>query len=375
MNNNKPHVVIIGFGDSGLLVAAYLRKRYRITGITPKPCLVSGQELGMRLSRPERWKTKYLMAFDRFKAIKGVTIKQGLVKQIDLEQRALSFETQSGEMEELQYDALVISTGVRNGFWRNTEIETLAEINGKLQHNTQRFAQAERIAVVGGGPSGVSSAANFKEQYPSKTIDFYFSDNQPLKGYHPKVREKITDILQELGVQLHPNHRAVIPEDQTQSITTDTVHWQGNHPPTKADIVLWTIGKLIPNNECIPDTLLNEQGFVKADAFLQVPNQPGVFTVGDIAASDPLRCSARNAGFKIVAHNIDQWLQGKPQRMKPFKPAQYRWGSILGIQNSGLRVFNPDGSSSLIPPWWVERLIFPIFVWRRIYRGVDKSHS
>lgn len=57
--------MIAGFGDTALLVAIHLGTDFDIVGISPKACLVSGQELGMRLTQPEAWKQDYLMPFSR----------------------------------------------------------------------------------------------------------------------------------------------------------------------------------------------------------------------------------------------------------------------------------------------------------------------
>ena len=65
----KKRVVIAGFGDTGLLVAINLGKDFDIVGISPKPCLVSGQELGMRLTQPKAWKKDYLMPFSRYSCV------------------------------------------------------------------------------------------------------------------------------------------------------------------------------------------------------------------------------------------------------------------------------------------------------------------
>ena len=79
----KKRVVIAGFGDTGLLVAINLGKDFDIVGISPKPCLVSGQELGMRLTQPKAWKKDYLMPFSRYKQLHGVRTLQGLITAID----------------------------------------------------------------------------------------------------------------------------------------------------------------------------------------------------------------------------------------------------------------------------------------------------
>ena len=51
----EPRVVIAGLGDTGLLTARHLSRHADVVGISTKPALVSGQELGMRLARPDEW--------------------------------------------------------------------------------------------------------------------------------------------------------------------------------------------------------------------------------------------------------------------------------------------------------------------------------
>ena len=56
MSRNR--VVVAGLGDSGILTAIRLARHgqdFQVVGISAKPALVSGQELGVRLSRPEDW--------------------------------------------------------------------------------------------------------------------------------------------------------------------------------------------------------------------------------------------------------------------------------------------------------------------------------
>ena len=59
--------------------------------------------------------------------------------------------------------------------------------------------------------------------------------------------------------------------------------------------------------------------------------------------------------------------------MKRYAPPAHRWGSILGVQKDGLRVFQPHGGSFRFPRWAVEKLLFPIAVRRFIYKGVRKA--
>lgn len=370
----RKRIVIAGFGDTGLLVAAHLGKGFDVVGISPKPCLVSGQELGARLTQPEVWKQDYLMPFRRYKQLDEVTTIQGLITAIDSKDSSVTVQLQDGHQQRERYDALVISTGVSNGFWRTNTLEDLDSINSNIERASAQLADAQTIAVVGGGATGVSASANLAQRYPNKAVHFFYSDSQPLPGYHPKVRNKLEQHLNDAGVHLHPEHRADIPANFCcDKLTSDPLVWSSDQQPFRADRVLWAVGQTRPHNDFIPAAMLNAEGFVKADDTLRVPGFSNVFTVGDIAASDPNRSSARNWGYRLVAHNLRAYLNGDEAAMKHFEAPRYRWGSILGVQDNGLRVFQADGSSFRFPRWSVKTLLFPLAVRKMIYRGVRKG--
>ena len=143
-------------------------------------------------------------------------------------------------------------------------------------------------------------------------------------------------------------------------------------PDFPSECILWATGQVKPNNDFIPTGMLTKDGFVNVDAHLRVTGFDNIFAIGDIAATDPNRSSARNEGYKLAAHNIDKYLSGQESRMKNFKAPKFRWGSILGIQNEGLRIFTPQGLGIRVGPWSVKNILFPIFVDRMIYRGMTR---
>ena len=101
--------------------------------------------------------------------------------------------------------------------------------------------------------------------------------------------------MAERGVGINPGHRAVIPSGfDLDEITHSPVEWSTGQPPTSADAVLWAVGRVRPNSDWLPRELLDEEGFVRVNSDLQLPEHPEIFAVGDIAATDPLRTSARN---------------------------------------------------------------------------------
>lgn len=372
----RKRIVIAGFGDTGLLVAIHLSKHFDILGVSPKPCLVSGQELGLRLTQPQAWKRDYLMPYQRYRKLDAVRTLQGHVSSIDSDRSTVTVTLADGTRKVEPYDALVIASGVTNGFWRNTALADLATINNDIDEASRQLLAANSAAIIGGGATGVSVAANLAAQHPAKAVHFFFSQQQPLPGYHPRVRAQVTQHLSDVGVQLHPQHRAQVPAGfNGDRLTTEPVSWSSGQDDFQADITLWALGKVVPNNSFVPADMLNRDGFVKADEFLRVPGYNHIFTVGDIAATDPNRSSARNWGYRLLGHNIRASLQGKPARMKPYAAPENRWGSIYGVQDNGLKVFQPDGGSFRFPRWSVQSLLFPLAVRKMIYKGVRPSHD
>lgn len=376
----RPTVVIAGFGDTGLLTAAHLKKRFNIVGLSPKPCLVSGQELGNRLARLEDWKRDYLLDYARCKALDGVEVLHGTATHIDDDASRLHWQDANLQMHSQHYDALVIASGVRNGFWREPSLQSETDILAGLEAQSRRIQSASSLAIVGGGPSAVSVASNVREVRPDLRVDLFFSRERVLPGYHERTRERITRKLLAQGIYLHPGHRAEpAPACEMQALRAGTLRFVSGQAEHPADCIVWAIGQGAPNNEFVPSRWLTPEGFVRVDPYLRVSGTERVFAIGDIAATDPLRCSARNAGYVTLARNIERVLlgksaasQGESAGLKAFRPPTHRWGSILGIQDDGLSIYSPKGRPFRVSPWWVEHLLFPLFVRRLIYRGLRK---
>jgi NADH dehydrogenase FAD-containing subunit len=367
----KPRVVIAGLGDSGLLTAINLSKHADVVGITTRPGLLSGKELGIRLTRPDDWIRDSWIAFDRYRRLDPVRTVHGTLTGVDLEARKIQVTGADGISVEEPYDALVIATGVTNGFWRRPGLISADDVSAELAAVHTRLADADSIAIIGGGGAAVSSAINLADTWPSKRVDLYFPGERGLLHHHPKVWDKLRVQLDELGVGMHPGHRAAIPAGfDCDEITSDPITWSTGQEPTSADAVLWTIGKVRPNSNWLPAGLLDEDGFVEVEPTLRVPGHPGVFAIGDIAATDPLRTSARNRVDKVVADNILAELDGKP--LRPYKPPRGRWGSVTGIQPDGLEVFARDGRAFRFPKWTINSVLRKGIVDRGIYRGVRK---
>lgn len=366
---SRRRVVVAGLGDSGLLTAIRLARHNDVVGISAKPGLVSGQELGVRLSRPDEWTRNYWIPFERFRALDRVRTVHATLTGVNLSAQTVFAQGPDGSPLTEPYDTLIISTGVSNGFWRQPSLQSSTEVAADLDAAHQRLISARSVIVIGGGAAAVSSAANLAMAWPSLRVDLYFPGERALTQHAPRVWDRIRRRLNELRVGLHAGHRALIPEGfACDRITDEPVQWSSGQSPASAGAVVWATGRVRPNTDWLPPELRDEHGFVRVTPQLQVPDHPHVFAVGDVAATDALRASARNRADRLVAHNVRAAASGQP--MRTYRPAAHRWGSVLGAQPDGLEVFAPSGHAFRFPAWSIEHILQPWIVNRGIYRGV-----
>lgn len=367
----RPRVVVAGLGDSGLLTAIHLSRHANVVGISAKPALVSGQELGTRLARPDDWARDYFISFDRYRRLDGVRTVHGTLTGLDLDARTVSVRAVGGATQQEPYDVLVISTGVSNGFWRRPDLQSADEVAASLRAPHDRLAAAGSINVIGGGAAAVSTAANLASTWPGKQVHLYYPGERPLPRHHPRVWQKVEQRLTERGIVLHPGHRAVVPDGfDCDRITDGSVAWSTGQPAASADATVWAVGRVHPNTGWLPAELLDDGGFVRVSPDLTVPGRSGVFAIGDVAATDPLRSTARNRADKLLARNIRASLAGRP--LTEFKAPRGRWGSVLGVQANGLEVFAPNGTAFRFPSWSIQTVLQPWIVRRGIYGGVRR---
>jgi NADH dehydrogenase FAD-containing subunit len=368
----RKRIVIAGLGDSGVLTAIRLARHADVVGISVKPALVSGQELGWRLSRPDEWARANWIPFDRFRGLDRVRTVHGTLTGLDLGARKVFARSDDGSESAEDFDALIISTGVTNGFWRQPTLQSLDDIGADLRAVHERLAGARSVIVVGGGAAAVSGAANVARTWPGTRVDLYFPGERALLSHHPRIWGIVARRLTDVGVGLHPGHRAEIPDGfECDRITSESVRWTTGQPQASADTVLWAIGRVRPNTDWLPQGLLDEHGFVRVTPELRVPGHPGVFALGDVAATDPIRSSARNRADGLLAHNVRAEFAGRP--LRSYRPPKRRWGSVIGIQPDGLEVFAPNGRAFRFPAWSFDRVLMPLIVRWGIYRGVREN--
>ncbi len=207
--------MIAGLGDTGTLTASHLARHADVVGITVAPGLISGQELGMRLPRPEAWAHEYALPYRRYRALDAATIVHGRITSLDPDAQRLTVARPDGTTLDESYDALVIATGVTNGFWRTTRFRDEEQVSAELADHHRQVRQARSVIVVGGGASAVSAAANIAAHSPDTKVDLDFPGPSPLRTHHPRTWRAVGGRLEHAGVRLHPDHRAVLGDVDT----------------------------------------------------------------------------------------------------------------------------------------------------------------
>ncbi|MGI9579412.1 MAG: FAD-dependent oxidoreductase [Microthrixaceae bacterium] len=369
----RQRVVVAGMGDAGVPIAVRLGRHCDVVGISTRPALVSGQELGTRLADPPRWRASYFVPFSRFRGLDSVRFVHGRIASVDLDRQEVGIETASGETTTEAYDWLVISTGASNGFWRHDRLEDLTEVLTEHEDVANSISSASKLAVVGGGPSGVSVADNLARR-GAQEVHLFHSADLPLPGYHPKTREWVAARLHEDGVHVHPNHRAETFDGfAADRITSGPIAWSTGQAPFEPDATIWAVGGVRPHTGFLPAEVLDSDGFVIVDRHLLMLQHRNVFAVGDVAATDPNRSSARNFGYRVVVANIHRLISGRGRTLRAFKAPKYRWGSVFGVQEDGLVIFQADGRRVRVPRWVAEQLLVRLFVHAYLYRTLRRS--
>jgi NADH dehydrogenase FAD-containing subunit len=372
-HQERPLVVIVGMGETGVLTAANLPDTCDVLGISTKPCLISGQEVGTRLVAPHAWAKDYVTDYAQFRRLDKTSILNAKVTGLDPDQRKLALLLPDGTNRTQHYDVLVIATGISNGFWRDDQFALRGEIEAADRARTRQLAAARNFAVIGGGPSAASISANLAAAWPDKRVDWFHPGEQPLSGYHPDTRDAVLATIAGLRVNRHAGHRAALPAGHDPGvIASRTVEWLTGQPATRADAVIWATGAATPNTGFLPPPMLDARGYVRVTATLQTPERSEIFAIGDVAATDPHRSSARNWAYRVLAHNIAAYLGNNAAAMRPFEAPEHRWGSVIGLQRNGLTVFGPQGKPTRFRRWIVRWLLFPLAVRRGIYGGVRR---
>lgn len=244
------------------------------------------------------------------KEIKNFSFIQDEVENIDFDNKTV-FTYQN----EYEYDYLVVSVGSEANFYENTQfkdkvftlksIKDYEKIKNKLEENKTKNLD---IVVVGGGSTGVEIIGSLSDVTP-KNINLYLfelSDNILNELNNKELSNIAIEKINQKGINIKLLHE--IKEINDNSIVSYDKQ-KDEYLYINTDFIIWTAG--IKPSRLINkfDLKKDKKGRVLVDSYLNIPNDPNVFFMGDCAKVDSEEeeyTTAQNAvqQASTVAHNI-----------------------------------------------------------------------
>lgn len=339
--DQKPHIVIIGGGFGGLKAAHNLKNaNVRISLLDRtnhhlfQPLLYQVAMAGLspaEIAAPLR---------SVLRNQQNTNIILDEVISIDLKTRTVTMSN-----GHLQYDYLVLATGVQNSYYGNNQwakyaiglkdLDDALEIRRRVlvafeeaerETDQTRIAQLLTFVVIGGGPTGVELAGtlaelaryvlkqDFRTINPASTRVILLERGlRVLSSFPENLSIKAAEQLKSLGVIIQSGDEAGVT-----NITAEGVHLGDNFIP--AATVLWAAGV---QSNTITKTLgvpLDRAGRVIIEPDLSIPGYPEAFVIGDAACfthqtGQPLPGVAPVAMQQgvTVAKTILNTIEGRPR--------------------------------------------------------------
>ncbi|MEQ8753493.1 MAG: NAD(P)/FAD-dependent oxidoreductase [Coleofasciculus sp. G1-WW12-02] len=281
--------------------------------------------------------------FEELLANTGVRFTQATVMGIDSEQQQVQLQ----DGVEFSYDRLVLSLG---GVTPLESVPGVAEhaisfraiadayrLEERLRILEESHREKIRVAVVGGGYSGVELACKLAERLGERGRLRLIEQGEMILKTSPEFnREAARKALNERDVWIDL-------ETSVDSISADTISllYKGQVDTIPVDIVLWAVGTTVaPLVRSLPFKQ-NHRGQLMITPTLQVVDHPELYALGDLAdcrdATGQQVPNTAQSAFQqadYAAWNIWASLTGRP--LLPFRYQHLGEMMTLGTDNATL---------------------------------------
>ena len=323
-NQSTTQIVILGAGYAGM--AAALRLAHKTRRLPVQITLVNGSTTFV-----ERIRLHQAAAAERIKqrpiqkllAGTGVRFVQGWVTGLAPAAQQVTVRTAAGE-ETISYDTLLYTLGSRTDKDSVPGVREYALAVGdpgdaeRLQGRLRELVEAgyrDEVVVVGGGLTGIETATEIAERYPSLPVRLLTAGR--------------------LGYGLSDRGRAYIR--RTFGRLRITLQEQTRVERVMDEAVVTTSGQVIPCGLCIwagsfqalplareAGLAVNRRGQILIDANMRSVTSPAIYAAGDSAAFVPavglsmrMACATAVPMAAHAADNLAGLLAGEPQQ--PFQ--------------------------------------------------------
>lgn len=349
MTDERNRICILGGGFGGLYTALKLAELPWESANKPEIVLVDRGDrfvfapLLYELVTDELQTWEIAPPFVELLANTEIRFRQAIVSDIDTNARQVCFE----DGDPLTYDRLVLAMGGETPLGMVPGVaefalpfRTVADayaVRERLRRLEASEADKIRVAIVGGGYSGVELACKLSDRLGDRGRVRIVERNEMLLRHSPEFnREAAKRALSDRGVWTDL-------ETEVVSVTEDTISltYRDRTDELPVDLVLWTVGtRVAPVVEALPFER-SDGGKIRVQNTLQVLDAPDVFALGDLAdcrdASGQLVPTTAQAAFQqsdYAAWNIWASLTHRP--LLPFRYQNLGEMMTLGTDNATL---------------------------------------
>jgi NADH dehydrogenase FAD-containing subunit len=266
----------------------------------------------------------------------------GRAQWIDAPARSVHVETASGGID-VAYDRLIYAVGSRSATHVRGVREHAVPI-GDVDGANGIAVRLERtdvrsVCVVGGGPTGVETAAELAEAHPSVHITLVAGD-MLVAGLRTSARRSIRRSLERLGV-------TVVEQGHVAEVTPRGI-CMSDQAEYEVDLVIWAPGFEVPDLAARSGLPVDERGRLLVDDALRCIAEPTILGAGD-ASGFPMQW-VRTFRWALArrCRSAERPLIPRSPISEAYPPEPSRWGF------SGRRSASVDetGTSS-----WPESMI------------------
>ena len=269
----------------------------------------------------------------------GVVTIRGTVTGIDLDNRTLTF---AGDQPALAFDRLVYTPGSRSsagsvpGALENSHTLDSAETSRQLARALER-QPAGRVLIIGGGLTGIQTAAATAQRYPKTTVTL-LSSAQIGQELPEKASAYVHTALTRLGVGILSDQLRV------ETVEPGRACWNGSQ--FEADLIVWAAGFTPSGLGERAGLKVTDSGQVAVDAALRSLSHPFVFAAGDGAAVPRAASSygayAATATGATAGTNAASDLTGRA--VTPLDMGYSVIAASLGRHDAVTQLLEPDGT-------------------------------
>ncbi|KAF3361381.1 hypothetical protein VdG1_00003 [Verticillium dahliae VDG1] len=251
--------------------------------------------------------------------------------------------------QKLSFAYLAIATGSQQPLPARMVSSDRDEACTDLRVLRAKIKQAERIAIVGGGPVGVQLSTDIKSVFPHKDVLLVHSRERLLTNFGERLSNYVESKLEKMGIQ-------VVLRERPQILPTMAKGAEVGHGDIQESGVLQFQGRATPNTgfltSFIPSGFSSTTGRILVRPTLQLDDDAHsqIFALGDVAESNgPKMGRAAMAQADLVCENIVAMIKGTMLHDYQPKVIDGMLKLSLGLEDNVTYVADGKGGDIMVP--------------------------